>query len=115
MSEGASVHLRNHDGHTPLYLAADAGLIDNVNLLKESGAHLHTEEMDLARMLKGRLEAGSGCVTPAEGDGEGNSGIKLTLTRPGSSGSTVSSASSLNEQLEERRKRKAKCWELAGA
>lgn len=106
LSQGASVHLRNHDGHTPLYLAADAGKLDNVMLLRESGAHLHTEEIELATLLRGRLEAGSGCVTPAEGEVGGN---KATLSRPGSSGSGASGP------IEERRRRKATCWELAGA
>ena len=108
LSQGASVHLRNHDGHTPLYLAADAGKLDNVKLLRESGAHLHAEEIEFATLLKGRLEAGSGCVTPAEFEVDGTSGGRATLSRPGSSGSGASGV------IEEKRRRKAKCWDLAG-
>ncbi|KAF4554761.1 Asparaginase-like protein 1 [Elsinoe fawcettii] len=43
--QGASVHLRNREGHTPLYVAAQAGLKQQVELLKQAGAHLHAEEM----------------------------------------------------------------------
>src|SRR5690606_19104142 len=41
LKRGASVHLRNRDGRTPLFVAAKAGRIRNVRLLTESGAHLH--------------------------------------------------------------------------
>ncbi|KAF8461283.1 hypothetical protein BDZ91DRAFT_798256 [Kalaharituber pfeilii] len=62
LCEGASVHLWNNDGHTPLYLAADAGMEENVNLLRNAGAHLHAEEADIAG-LRRKLEAsGSGEV-----------------------------------------------------
>lgn len=50
LSQGASVHLRNRNGHTPLYLAAAAGLRDHVEMLKEAGAHLHSEEFGSARL-----------------------------------------------------------------
>ncbi|KAG8628303.1 hypothetical protein KVT40_004176 [Elsinoe batatas] len=43
--QGASVHLRNRDGYTPLYLAAQKGLKDQVQLLVQAGAHLHAEEV----------------------------------------------------------------------
>ncbi|KAI9662771.1 MAG: hypothetical protein M1829_006115 [Trizodia sp. TS-e1964] len=43
--QGASVHLRNRDGHTPLYLAEVGGLTKNAKLLRESGAHLHPDEL----------------------------------------------------------------------
>ena len=49
LSHGASVHLRNNASRTPLFLAANAGLIDYVKLLKQSGAHLHAEELAAAR------------------------------------------------------------------
>ncbi len=48
--EGASVHLRNKAGRTPLFLAANAGLNENVSLLRKSGAHLHTDELAVATM-----------------------------------------------------------------
>lgn len=97
-----------------------------MKLLRESGAHLHAEEIELARLLRGRLEAGSGYVTPAESEVEGPSGVRATLSRPGSSGSGLSgvkvalsrpgsSSSAVSGLVEERRRRKAKCWELAGA
>lgn len=47
---GASVHLRNKAGRTPLFLAANAGLREHVRLLRASGAHLHSGEVDAARM-----------------------------------------------------------------
>jgi lysophospholipase len=45
LEQGASVHLRNRSGNTPLYLAAAAGLKDHVEILKGAGAHLHSDEM----------------------------------------------------------------------
>jgi lysophospholipase len=50
LSQGASVHLRNRSGHTPLYLAAAAGLKDHVLVLREAGAHLHSDEMAAAEL-----------------------------------------------------------------
>lgn len=49
---GASVHIRNHtgSGRTPLFLAANAGLLPHVMLLRQAGAHLHAEELDTARL-----------------------------------------------------------------
>lgn len=49
LSRGASVHIRNHAGHTPLFLAADAGRKDHVGVLLEAGAHLHPQELALAQ------------------------------------------------------------------
>ena len=51
------MHLRNRDGRTPLFLAAEAGKVENVKLLKESGAHLHAEETEMAAVMKKRAEA----------------------------------------------------------
>ena len=45
---GASVHLRNRAGRTPLFLAASAGKKENVALLRASGAHLHSSELGRA-------------------------------------------------------------------
>ena len=50
---GASVHLRNKTGRTPLFLAAHAGLTEHVSLLRESGAHLHADELDAAKLNVG--------------------------------------------------------------
>lgn len=47
---GASVHIRNREGHTPLFVAANAGLKEHVGALKEAGAHLHPDEMAAARL-----------------------------------------------------------------
>ena len=49
LTQGASVHLRNREGKTPLFLAANAGLKDQVRLLREAGAHLHSDELAAAR------------------------------------------------------------------
>ncbi|KAL1582614.1 hypothetical protein WHR41_08529 [Cladosporium halotolerans] len=59
LQKGASVHMRNKAGRTPLFLAANAGLEDRVSLLRQSGAHLHPEENGVARVLceKGSPEA----------------------------------------------------------
>ncbi|RDI84471.1 Pre-mRNA-processing factor 17 [Venturia inaequalis] len=50
LTAGASVHLRNREGRTALFLAADAGLKDHVRLLMEAGAHLHSDEVEAARL-----------------------------------------------------------------
>jgi 60kDa lysophospholipase len=50
LSQGASVHLRNREGHTPLYVAALAGRAAHVGLLRDAGAHLHSGEVDSARL-----------------------------------------------------------------
>lgn len=52
LSLGASVHIRNftNGGRTPLFLAANAGLISHVRLLRQAGAHLHAEELETARL-----------------------------------------------------------------
>ncbi|OQD74322.1 hypothetical protein PENDEC_c011G02634 [Penicillium decumbens] len=52
--QGASVHLRNRNGRTPLFLAANAGLSDRVLLLRKSGAHLHSDERPAAELLARR-------------------------------------------------------------
>lgn len=48
--KGASVHIRNKAGRTPLFLAANAGLLDHVRLLQASGAHLHADELSTAKL-----------------------------------------------------------------
>ena len=50
LTKGASVHLRNNTGRTPLFLAANADLVEHVSLLRESGAHLHAEEIRTAKL-----------------------------------------------------------------
>ncbi|KAK5211533.1 hypothetical protein LTR99_005616 [Exophiala xenobiotica] len=47
---GASVHMRNNASRTPLFLAANAGLIPHVMLLRQAGGHLHQEELPTARL-----------------------------------------------------------------
>lgn len=49
LSQGASVHLRNRAGHTPLFLAAQAKQLEYVKLLREAGGHLHNEELSEAK------------------------------------------------------------------
>jgi len=56
LEQGASVHLRNHEGHTPLFLAAHAGLEKHVVLLRNAGAHLTPEEMKEA---EAEMQAGN--------------------------------------------------------
>ncbi|KAF2841311.1 asparaginase-domain-containing protein [Patellaria atrata CBS 101060] len=58
LSQGASVHMRNREGRTPLFLAADAGLKDHVRLLREAGAHFHLDEMNSARLRRSSDGAG---------------------------------------------------------
>jgi len=50
LEQGASVHLRNRSGNTPLFMAAAAGLREQVGILKAAGAHLHSDEMTTAKM-----------------------------------------------------------------
>lgn len=45
---GASVHIRNRNGRTPLFLAANAGMGESVKLLRGAGAHLSREEWSVA-------------------------------------------------------------------
>lgn len=53
---GASVHLRNRNGRTPLFLAARAGLRSHVELLRDTGAHLHSEEIGTAKLFEQAAE-----------------------------------------------------------
>lgn len=48
------MHLRNSQGRTPLFLAANGGLSEHVELLRQSGAHLHSDERAAAEVLAGR-------------------------------------------------------------
>jgi len=48
---GASVHLRNRNGRTPLFVAAHAGLPHHVEALREAGAHLHSDELATAKIF----------------------------------------------------------------
>lgn len=48
------MHIRNRAGHTPLFLAAQAGQSEYVHLLREAGAHLHSEEVGDAKHLAKR-------------------------------------------------------------
>ncbi|KAL1974968.1 hypothetical protein VTN31DRAFT_5172 [Thermomyces dupontii] len=71
--QGASVHIRNRAGRTPLFLAANAGLPDHVILLRQSGAHLHADERPVAEMQARRRPgvwalAGIGPKTMSERD-----------------------------------------------
>lgn len=50
LARGASVHLRNKTGRTPLFLAANAGLEDHVALLRDAGAHFHAEELSVVKL-----------------------------------------------------------------
>lgn len=47
------MHLRNREGRTALFLAANAGLKDQVRYLLEAGAHLHSDELEAARLRAG--------------------------------------------------------------
>lgn len=49
--QGGSVHLRNGQGRTPLFVAANKGLRGHVSLLRRSGAHLHSDERGAAELL----------------------------------------------------------------
>lgn len=44
------MHLRNNFGRTPLFVAANAGFEGHVSLLKQSGAHLHADELGIAKL-----------------------------------------------------------------
>ncbi|RVD88394.1 uncharacterized protein DFL_002581 [Arthrobotrys flagrans] len=134
LSRGASVHIRNRENHTPLYLAADAGYPENVKLLREAGAHLHPDEVELAEMLKqkairsstssmsnspvGGSSANSiNIATPASTDSSSAAAVTLMVPdghqkHAGSSGggSTIHSASLGNGIDNEA----VECWALAG-
>ncbi|KAL8827890.1 MAG: hypothetical protein Q9191_002918 [Dirinaria sp. TL-2023a] len=55
--KGASVHIRNKGGRTPLFVAANAGLHEHVVLLRQSGAHFHADELETAKMQSGDRHA----------------------------------------------------------
>jgi lysophospholipase len=57
LSQGASVHLRNREGHTPLYMSVAARLKDHISLLREAGAHLHPDEAEAAAKSVNTLES----------------------------------------------------------
>lgn len=86
------MHLRNRDGRTPLFLAAEAGIEKNVKLLKESGAHLHADEVELAKLLKAKAEEG---LAHGNGNGGGNHG------NPGANGNNGNEC-------------RVRCWNFAG-
>lgn len=68
LSRGASVHVRNRAGNTPLFLAEKVGNATIVELLREAGALLHPEEVE--RRMKLKLSGGdSGAVSEIEGEG----------------------------------------------
>jgi lysophospholipase len=46
LSRGASVHVRNKAGNSPLFLAKKVGNQSAVAMLEEAGAHLHVEEVE---------------------------------------------------------------------
>lgn len=109
LTRGASVHLRNREGRTPVFLAAKAGMAKNVELLRKSGAHLHAEELEVARRLRkfaeeglslggsgGGLSASAGTGTEEAGTGYVENGDKSGRRSPGP-------------------RLLAKCWEMAGA
>lgn len=54
LRQGGSVHLRNNQNRTPLFMAANAGMGEHVKLLRQSGAHLHSDERAAAEVLAQR-------------------------------------------------------------
>jgi 60kDa lysophospholipase len=46
LNRGASVHVRNRAGNSPLFLAQQVKAGEHVKLLMESGAHLHVQETE---------------------------------------------------------------------
>ncbi|KAI9890648.1 MAG: hypothetical protein M1814_003717 [Vezdaea aestivalis] len=50
LSLGASVHIRNRAGRTALFMAASAELENNIKVLTDAGAHLHTSELRIAKV-----------------------------------------------------------------
>ncbi|KAJ5620792.1 hypothetical protein N7510_004776 [Penicillium lagena] len=70
LSQGGSVHLRNRAGRTPLFLAANAGLSEQVLLLRKSGAHLHSDERPAAELLARRRPGVWGLAGIGPGEGE---------------------------------------------
>lgn len=76
LSQGASVHMRNREGHTPLFLAAQAGQAEYVQMLRDAGAHFHSEELGDARHLAKRASA-AGPTSAGGMHPEGSSTWKL--------------------------------------
>lgn len=91
------MHLRNRDGRTPLFLAAEAGIERNVELLKKSGAHLHADEVDLAILLLKKAQEAS----------DGNNGGNNGGTNNGNGDANGNGNGNLNEA-------RVRCWKVAG-
>ena len=58
LSRGASVHVRNKAGNSPLFLAKKVGNEKAVSMLEEAGAHLHVEEVEWLEVSSPLYERG---------------------------------------------------------
>lgn len=63
LAKGASVHVRNNSGHTPLFFAAETDHKENVQILRSTGAHIHPQEISNLKSL-GTYEQSNGVSAP---------------------------------------------------
>jgi len=95
LSRGASVHIRNRENHTPLYVAADAGYPDNVRLLRAAGAHLHPDEVELAELMKQKAirSSASSSMSNSPVDGQSANGLGSSSSSGGPRRGTITATS----------------------
>ena len=108
LSRGASVHIRDRENHTPLYVAADAGYPENVKLLREAGAHLHPDEVELAQMMKQKaIRSSTSSLSNSPVNGSSSNNISASHAKSSGNGQGLGNGVGIEGDAVD-------CWSLAG-